>query len=420
MFIVEIFKALFTKEEKPKELEHGANWASPYGAKPLYSADKALQAYGSHGYTHAAATRQAQDLASLPIKIMRGDEEVRDHPLNDLFIQPSSQIDGYLFREQLCIDLTLSGNCFVICLGPTDVPTSIMRLHPQEVEIITDELGVTGYKWTSGGKTVVYPPERVIHGRTASYAKGPAGQYGTGVVQVLAAEIDADQNAMLLASQASAKGRPDLILSPTDPADIWGMERRREVIEQYKGMATQGGVLALSGGVDIHPLKVSPREMEYEKSRVFARQSISAVIGVPPTQLGLPSANYALARQEAINYWSSLQKGRGRRFEHIFSMIAKKFDPNLYIIFDYTDIEALQAVRNEQLARIQQHIINGMTPKDAYIYEGLADAPLDDDAVAETPTDLVEYEDPDELEEMDDEEVENYFQLFPEGSKKKV
>ena len=59
-------------------------------------------------------------------------------------------------------------------------------------------------------------------------------------MQPLSREIDADINAMTLASQASAKGRPDIILSPTDPADIWGSERRKEILNQYTGLANMG------------------------------------------------------------------------------------------------------------------------------------------------------------------------------------
>jgi HK97 family phage portal protein len=419
--ITQIFKGLYKKEDKPKQLEHGADWDSPYGTRNTYSPEKALEAYASHGYTHAAVTRASQDLAALPIKVIKkngADSEILDnHPLYDLFEEPSTQCDGFLLREQLSIDLILSGNCFVILLGP-DIPSSIMRLHPQEVEIITDRTGITGYKYTSGGNVTIFPPDRIIHGRNASYAKGPQQNLGLGIVQPLSAEIDADINSMFLASTASAKGRPDIILSPKDETDIWGAERRRTILSQYQGLARDGGCMVLSGLVDITPLNLSPREMEYEKSRIFARQSISAVAGVPPSVLGLPSANYATLIQQNRIYWSGIQK-RGKKFEILFSKIAKRFDPSLSIIFDYSGIEALQEVRKSQMERVQMHVNMGMLPSDAYKYEGLADAPISDDSIPIEDSEILEEEiEVDRLEETEDmEDEQNYF-FFPEVKKK--
>ena len=419
--ITALFKGLYKTDSKPKQLEHGANWDSPYGAPNTYSPEKALSAFATHGYTHAAVTRAAQDLAALPLKVIRklGDESevLESHPIQDLFHQPSTQCDGFLLREQLTIDLILSGNCYIILLGTGTIPTSMMRLHPQEIEIITDRTGITGYKYTSGGNITIFPPDRIIHGRNASYAKGPQQDYGTGIVEPLAREIDADINSMQLASISSSKGRPDIILAPKDEADIWGSERRREILSQYKGLAKEGGAMVLSGQIDITPLNLTPREMEYEKSRTFARQSISAVAGVPPSVLGLPSANYATLVQQNRIYWSTQQK-RGRKFEILFTQIAKRFDPSLEIVFDYSSIEALQNVRDAQLARINLHIMNGMRPSDAYRYEGLGDAPIDEDATAEPideeVVDEIEVKPPSDNEEDEIEEQEQSYYLFPE------
>ena len=55
--------------------------------------------------------------------------------------------------------------------------------------------GITGYAYDTGaGQKVVYPVERVIHMRNASYKSGPQSMYGTGVVEVLALDIDSDLN----------------------------------------------------------------------------------------------------------------------------------------------------------------------------------------------------------------------------------
>ena len=89
-----------------------------------------------------------------------------------------------------------------------------------------------------------------------------------------------------------------------------------------------------------------------------------------------------------------MQQKRGRRFEHLFTKIAKRFNEDFSIVFDYTGIETLQDKRDAQLLRIQNHIMNGMRPADAYAYEGLADAPISEDAEPAVDEEIIEEEAP--------------------------
>ena len=366
----------YTKiDSKPEKVNHGADWASgAYGLKNPYNSTDALSAYGVHGYTHAAAVRSSQDLAALPLVLYRGKgknkEVVIDHPVLDLLAQPNTQSDGFLWREQILIDLMLTGNCYTLLLGPTDIPLSVVRLHPGEVEIVTDQNGVKAYAHKSGGSVVTYPPDRIIHIRNATYSTGPSGLYGTGAIQALQLEIDADINAQRLASAASKQGRPDVVLSPKDESDVWSSEMRREIASKYKGLISNGGALVLSGAVDMKTLNLTPREMEFQAVRKTTRESISAVLGVPGSVLGLPSANYATSKQQSIEYWSVQQK-RGTRIGSLFTQIAQRFDSELYVEHDYSRVETLQAMKTEQLKRVEMHIYNGISPSTAYDMEGL-------------------------------------------------
>jgi len=365
-------KALQSVENKPIEQKHGATFAQPQGVRPTYSPEAAMSAYAGHGYTYAAVSRASQDLAALHLRLLKGKDRIliESHPVIDLMNNPNSATDGFLFREQLCTDLILTGNCFILLLGMTEKPTSLVRLHPQNVRVATDQKGISGYILNSGGESVIYPPERIIHGRLASWADGPEQLLGTGAIEPLARELKADINSQNLVSDASAKARPDVLISPSDPADIWGPEMRREIASEYKKLSAQGGAMVLSGLSKVETLQLSPREMEYTKAREMARESISAVTGVPPSVLGLPSANYALSRQQARNYWS-VQTKRGKRLALLFTAIAQRFEEDLQFEHDYSGVEALQEARTEQLNRVQLHILNGISPRAAYKYEGL-------------------------------------------------
>ncbi len=354
-YFVRLYNAILGKSyakqiEKPKEENRGASWNSAGGVNNTFSAQVSMDAFGIHGYTHAGVKRLSQDLAALPLRLIKGygDQavELMDHPVLDLIRIPSTDVDEFLFREQITIDLVLSGNCYILLLGSSDRPVSMVRLHPEEVRIVTDpQKGLVGYEHNSSGSVVMYPPERIIHGKNAGYQKGPQALYGTGAIQPLARELDADLNSQKLVSEATSKGRPDVLLSPKEDGDIWNKEVRRQILDQYKGMQKSGGAMVMSGQVQIDMLQLSPRDMEFQASRTFARESISAVLGIPPSVLGLPTANYALGRQQAVEYWSNQIK-RGKRIGLLFTRIARLWEDDLHFEHDYTEVEALQSVRN--------------------------------------------------------------------------
>ena len=242
-------KALDTIQAKPTEVKHGATFAKPLGVSPTYSPETAMSAFAGHGYVYAAVSRASQDLAALPLKLLKGKDrvQIKSHPVIDLMNNPNSNTDAFLFREQLCVDLMMCGSNFILMLGTGEKPTSLVRLHPQNVKIVTDQTGVAGYIYESGGQRVRYSKDRIIHGRLASWSNGPQQLYGTGAVEPLARELQADINSQNLVSNASAKARPDLLISPSDPADIWGPEHRREIASEYKKLSAEGGAMVLSG-----------------------------------------------------------------------------------------------------------------------------------------------------------------------------
>ena len=371
-----IGKSYGQKINKPLDVNRGASWQSSGGVRPTYSQGSALDAYGVHAYTHAAVARISADLAALRLKLYKkqglNKTEIFEHPALELLNNPNSEMTGYLFRAQLLTDLLLAGNCYILKLGQSDNnPVSLLRLHPDEVRILTDiKEGIVGYEHNSSGSVVVYPVERVIHGKNVSYAKGSAQVYGCGATEALSREIDADLNSQKLASVASSKGRPDIILYPKEDGDIWPQETRRQILDNYMKMSKDGGAIALSGQCEIKELKLSPREMEFEASRRMARESISALLGCPPTVLGLPAANFATSRQQNITYWGNQIK-KGKLMSELFSKIAQLYDPSLYFEHDYSGVEALQSTRDAQLARIEKHILNGVNPEAAYQYENL-------------------------------------------------
>ena len=92
-YFVRLYNAILGKSyakqiEKPKEENRGASWNSAGGVNNTFSAQVSMDAFGIHGYTHAGVKRLSQDLAALPLKLIKGygDQAVQimDHPVLDL------------------------------------------------------------------------------------------------------------------------------------------------------------------------------------------------------------------------------------------------------------------------------------------------------------------------------------------------
>lgn len=365
--------------ENPEKQTHGANWESSQGVNHGFSQLGSLAAFATHGYVNAAGSRVSQDLASMPIRLVAGkganEKIIEDHPVLDLLNQPSADIDQYEFMSQIILDYLMTGNAYVLLLGPVQ-PLSIVRLHPEQVKILTSkEDGLVYYEFRDDQLTVRYPKDRIIHIADSSWQTGPSSIYGTGKIQPLALEIQTDQNASRLVCEASSKGIPDILISPSDPADIWGPDRRKAILSEYQKMARDGGAMAISSQVQINPLQLSPRDLEFDKAKASARQTISACFGCPPSVLGLPSATYATAKQENLSYWE-VQKNRSKTFSSAWTKLAKIWDPTLRIEYDFSGVPALQDLRSAQIERVIKHVNLGMPVADAYAYEGLADAPI--------------------------------------------
>ena len=411
----------FKLEEKPTRIAHGASWSNAYGNKPAYSQLGSLAVFAKHPYVFAALSRLSQDLAATPIKLIKGKGKnavvITEHPVIDLFEQPSTEQDKFSFLEQIIIDLTACGNCYILLLGLNDQPDSIVRLHPEQIEILTDNLGIKAYRYSAEGEFVDYPPDRIVHGKNASWATGIQGLYGVGCIQPIAEEVMADLNVNRLVSQSSAKGRPDVILSPANDLDVWDSETRRQILEQYNGLAESGGALVVSGMVNVTFTQLSPRDVEYQAARQYSKSAITAALGVPASVLGDDAANFATSRQQAISYWTTLSK-RGKRIGHLLTLIAKRWDSDLKVEFDYSGVEALNSMRTDQIQRATSHILNGFPTGEAYAYEGLEDAPIINAADREPEADDIGDEEEESaraffLKILEEEETEDFAEIMP-------
>ena len=211
--------------EQPREIEFGQAYGAEFGVQQPYPVVASMAAFGKFPWIYAAVEAVANDIAGLPLQVRRvvgqRSRALDRHPFTTLLQRPSSQVGPTLWRRQMIVDLLLTGNFYGLVLGRGTAVTSIVRLHPESVQIIPSTSGgVQAYRFTQDGSHVDYSPDDIVHIRQTSYRKGPEGLYGQGVIEVLETDLSGEFAASKRLRDEAHRGQPRITISPKDGASI--------------------------------------------------------------------------------------------------------------------------------------------------------------------------------------------------------
>lgn len=363
---------------------------------PAYDPEKSLSAYAAFAWVRASITAKTEDLEALPRYVLVGTgedvERYDDHPVLDLLANPNPRMDGVVFNRQRMVDYFASGNAMRAVAGvETGEPVSLHRLHPDTWNPELDAHGgIESWQGPTAGAS--FPGDHVLHDRMPSWEAGPRAVLGESPIRSLDRELTTTMNATKLAARLSASGQPQTLLSraPRKEGDPVPPNLTREKKAAYRrsfetalGQSNSGTAIIDSGWV-VQKLGFSPKEIEYEKTLLMGRDSTVAVMGVAPTRVGIPTANYATAREGMKVHWRA-RMGEAVVFDSTDTQLARMFTnwaranlggawqqklKTLRVVTDFSGVEVLQESRTERLQRVQTHILNFVSPADAYAEEG--------------------------------------------------
>jgi len=378
-----VLRALKLVEVRPDgTTDHvaGADFADGQGRAPGMKAINSMSALGAFPWVAASCGAVADDLSMLGLKVTRGRgkdaEPIEDHPVLDLLDQFTSRMPGVLARRQLVTDLVLVGDAYLLVGLSGTEPAALIRLHPERVTVIPSADGqAAAYDYNEGGKIVRYGWEQVLHIRSPSWEDGPRGLYGNGAIRALASDLTTEQKAAELAANSADQGQPTGIFSPATEGDTWSQQQIGVMRDAFdRRTRKQGTALFLGAGVNYQPLSWSPRDMEYQATRHLVRESVIAAIGVTPTRIGLPTANYATARESNRIYWTSLQT-RAALIDSSLTRLARMFpdSADVRVAHDFSTVEALQESRDARVNRVQSWWMMGIPLAEAAALEGFSE-----------------------------------------------
>ena len=362
--------------ENPENFRAGSDYASSWPASPAFDVRRSMSAYGAFPWVVACCGAVSTDLSGIPIRVKVNGEVVQDHPVLDLLKAPSTRTSGVSLERQWVTDYLLNGWAPLLVLrGSRGLPVSLLRMHPARVRIKATPSGEPDlFIYDEQGSETAYRFDDVLCPRAPSWSATPSSVYGQGAIAALNEELTADLAAQRMTRKAASTGRPDAVFKPAKEAGVqrWGPAQVREIRDALSKMLrdTNGGVAVLNGIGELQTLGWSPRDLEYPELRKLTRETILATFGCPPTRVGLPTANFATAREQMRGYWEGLV-GLSAMFAVEMTRLARMFgQEGVEVFYDFSRIDALQASRSDRLTRVQLHVFNGMTPSDAYLAEG--------------------------------------------------
>lgn len=363
----------------PKEFDGGATAAGDTGVRDDYPTEASMSAMAAFPFVRAALFAKVQDISGLPVVVKDRKGSVKtDGPMVRLLEQPASRTMWRWFIAQMVLDFELTGDAFAVLVGGPSV-YSLHRLHPNATSVVPEnDMQIAAYSYDAGGKEQRYAWETVLHVRGQSWQDGVKQLVGEGAIRCLHETLSADLAARKQRKKTSRRGHFDFVVSPEGrdgASSQLSPQNRQKVADGIDEMAEEGrSALVLGVPMKVTPISATPQQMQQAELERSAREDILAVFQVPPTRVGLPGANYATQRQESKTYWESLIHGPIAAFADALTWLARTIgDPGDRIEFDTSDVESLQEGKTERLRRVTQHILNGVSPADAYEVEGFLD-----------------------------------------------
>lgn len=262
------------------------------------------QGYRRNAVAYACIRTLAVSVAEPPLKVYRkdDDEEQENHPLRALMERPNPHMSEFEFWELIVTHLSICGRAFYWKeRSNRGQPIALWPLRPDRVSPRHDSSTLlAGWTYTLDGIEYPIPTEDILAFNLPDPGDETGGVVGgLGPMQVLAAEIDTDNEATghvfsLLRNYAipgvavKVKGEVD-----DDEKDDF----KREFIARYGG-SRRGEPAVIDGAeVDIVPLSHTLRDLEFPDLRGVAESRICAAIGVPAilvgVKVGLDSATYS-------------------------------------------------------------------------------------------------------------------------------
>ena len=289
-------------------------------------------------------------------------EEVVEHPFLDLLTKVNDFQNQFDIIELMFLFQELCGNAYwyIDRDNKMDVPNEIWPLYSQYVRIIPDKQKfISKYEFvvTEHEKHIIDPSD-IVHFK---YVNPMDAFYGLGPLQaaILAADLHEGMN-VYETSLLQNDARPDMALVLPVEAGSPGKEEveriRKDWYKRFKGVKKKGNLAIMTGGAELKPVSLTPKELAFLEGRKAVKEEISAIFGVPLSKLTTVDINRANAEAGDYSYMKDTILPRLRKAEQKMNeKLLPMFDDRLFCAFD----NPVPEDKEFRLKEVESHLRTG-------------------------------------------------------------
>ena len=303
--MLEAIKAFFSR----KESRAGA--VIYHGQQDAKWMTRRYKSFAEEGFTKNVIAYQAikkisDTAASVPLILMRGDDEITDSALLRLLDRPNPAQSGSDLIRATVGYYCISGNAYLERTMVGNQPRELYTLRPDRMKVYPGPMSwPREFEYSAGRDSIKWSVDQssgradILHLKTFH----PLDDwYGLSPLEAGAYAVDQHNGAMawmqaLLQNGASPSGAMTL---PTELSDDAFNRLSAQIDEQYSGASNAGRPMLLEGGMAWEAMGFSPDQMTAIETRFAAARDVSLALGVPPLLLGIPGDstynNYREAR----------------------------------------------------------------------------------------------------------------------------
>lgn len=362
------------------------------GGQPNYDGalypDASYQSSASSGYgrnelVYACIRERAENLPQSVLRVYPGDqpqargEPLEQHRLRQLIAAPNPVCGEFEFFELSVTYLDLAGNCYwLIQRGRDGLPAELWPVRPDLIRIFpTTDPRVWNYGYVldpaSSARNItteIVPVSRrdLIH---IKYPNPLDAYFGQPPLRPSARAVSLDNAATdfvdtLLRNYAV----PGVVIKTAVKVDQTIADALKRRWKASFGGARRGEPAVLQTGMDVQPLGMNLRDLEFPDLRAYSESRICAALDVPPilvgAKVGLDRStftNYAEARKQL---WEEAIFSLQRRFrEPVESQLLPEFTgvgrSRVHLRWDNSDVLALQEAESAKWERATNALARG-------------------------------------------------------------
>jgi HK97 family phage portal protein len=295
--------------------------------------------------------------------------EVTDSPLLTLWNNPNPMQGQGSFIEAVIAYYCITGNSYIEKNQPfkNKPPLELWPVRPDRMKIIPDNRGYPGkYQYTAAGgkKTWDVDPKTlrsdILHWSTFNPLNDWYGMSALEAAQVSMEMNNAGNiwNLSLLKNGASPSGVLQMVADKSNPRGSLTEEQysriKKEFSESYQGARNAGNPLLLEGGLNWQTISLSPKDMDFLKSKELSAGDIFLIFGVPLEMVGLGQKTFSNYKEARLAFYEETILPLMDSFRDEMNRdLTPLFGENLYLDYDRDDIEPLQYRREQKYTSLQ-------------------------------------------------------------------